>query len=115
MSTSTFNLYLSSLKQKGNLAFEYRPFHNYQTSEDLYIASTNVGDVIFPKGKAVNINTGEILNKKDNLWIDKFGNVINNVYDTTESSNLYAKAGSLIDLDTENLNFDLKHPVEIEV
>ena len=114
---STFSLFLSALKQKGNLAFEYNPFHNYQTSEDLYIASTNVGDVLFPYGKGVDINTGEILTKKGSYWINKFGNQISNRFVVSDCSDnkLYAKAGSLINLDTEQLNFDLNHPVEIEV
>jgi hypothetical protein len=43
----------------------------------LYKASTNVGDVLFPYGKGVNTNTGEILTKKGDNWIDKFGNQIN--------------------------------------
>ena len=108
---SEFSLYLSTLKQKGNLAFEYRPFHNYQTDVDLYEISTNVGKVLVPYGKAVNINTGDILTKRNDKWIDKYGNVINNsIVKDTINVQPYAKAGSLIDLDTDQLNFDLEHP-----
>ena len=112
------NVYLNTLRQKGNLAYEYNPFHNFQTDEDLYIIDNKY---IVPKGKAVNINNGEILNSKKSdenttIWVDKRGRVIdNNFVKTTENSTLWATAGSLIDLDTEKLNFDLEHPVEIEV
>jgi len=33
--------------------------------------------------------------------------------DNDSSSKLFAKAGSLIDLETDKLNFDLEHPVDI--
>ena len=101
------NLYINSLKQKGDLAYEYSPLYNFQTSENLLIDETN--GIIFPEGESYDSKTGQILH--DNR--DKYDNIIPNnriVNDGTE----YAKAGSLIGLDTEKLNFDLKHPVEIE-
>ena len=109
------NVYLSTLRQKGNLAYEYNPFHNYQTDVDLYEISTNVGKVLVPKGYAVNYKNGEILTKKgNNNWIDKRGNKISN-YTLAENGTLIARAGSLVDLDTDQLNFDLEHPVDIQV
>ncbi len=118
-------LFLSALQTKGNLAYEYNPLHNYQTEVDLFKANTDIGEVIFPKDCAVCKTNGMILTKKttrgsDNeeisQWVDRFGVVYNDVI-TTENKdvNLYATAGSLIDLDTEQLNFDLEHPVDIEV
>lgn len=109
------NVYLSTLRQKGNLAYEYNPFHNYQTDVDLYEISTNVGKVLVPKGYAVNYKNGEILTKKgNNNWIDKRGNRISS-YTLAENGTLIARAGSLVDLDTDQLNFDLEHPVDIQV
>jgi hypothetical protein len=32
-----FEVYVNSLRQKGNLAYEYNPLYNYQTDVDLYI------------------------------------------------------------------------------
>ena len=113
-----FNIYLNQLNQKGSLAYEYNPFHNYQTDIDLYEVTTNVGKVLCPKGKAVDNNTGEILTEvKTGIWKNKYGNIItdNNIIIQYNSGELYARAGSLIDLETEDLNFDLNHPVEIEV
>ena len=113
------NVYLNTLRQKGNLAYEYNPFHNYQTDEDLYLIDNKY---IVPAGKAINLKNGEILtrevaeeNEKEG-WADKRGIIINsNNIKLAEEGNIWAKAGSLIDLDTEQLNFDLEHPVEIEV
>ena len=109
------SVYLNTLRQKGYLAYEYNPFHNFQTDIDLYEVETDVGKVIIPKFSAVNTKNGEILSTKNGLqWIDKRGQVIKNIK-TYENGKLYAEAGSLIDLDTELLNFDLEHPVNIEV
>ena len=108
-----FEVYLNTLRQKGNLAYEYNPFFNYQTDTDLYLIDDKY---IVPANKAVNIKNGEILNKKNNKWIDKRGRIIpNGNYKSAESGTLWAKAGSLVDLDTDQLNFDLDHPVDIEV
>lgn len=108
-----FEVYVNTLRQKGNLAYEYNPFYNYQTDEDLFIVQDKY---IIPAKKAINIKNGEILNKKNNVWIDKRGRIIPNVQViTAESGTIWAKAGSLVDLDTDQLNFDLDHPVDIEV
>ena len=113
--------YIKSLKRTGNLTYEYNPLHNYQTNVDLYQTTTNVGPVIFPKGCAVNSDTGEILYKyitsnnngtSTTIWYDKNNNQVTNV---VSSGNIYATAGSLIDLTTDQLNFDLEHPVDIQI
>lgn len=111
------NVYLNSLRQKGYLAYEYNPFHNYQTNEDLY----KIDKYLVPKGKAVNKTNGEILTKSttDNnvtTWYDKRGNIVesSNVL-LANNGTLFAKAGSIIDLETDKLNFDLNHPVDIEI
>lgn len=109
------NIYINTLRQKGQLAYEYNPFHNFQTNVDL-IKKDNF---IFPKGSAINKKNGEILTKINGQYIDKRNRVIkedilDSSDDSFESEN-YANAGSLIDFDTEQLNFDLKHPVDIEI
>ena len=143
-------LYLSTLRNKGYLAYEYNPFHNYQTNVDLYkvylegqpnsdseeqpnndseesndTSSTNLKNESFivPKSKAVNTKNGEILSfykneNNINYYKDKEGNVysINDEFIKEWSSGIpWAQAGSLIDFDTDQLNFDLDHPVDIEV
>jgi len=44
------------------------------------------------------------------LYKDSDGNTTE-----TNTGNLYATAGSLVDFETEKLNFDLEHPVDITV
>ena len=123
MEPSNITVWLSTLRQKGNLAYEYNPFYNYQTDVDLYLVDEKY---VIPVGQAVNLSNGELLTKKDFYnktngrweykWIDKRGNIIdNNSISLAESGTLWAKAGSIIDFDTDQLNFDLEHPVEIEV
>ena len=107
-----FNTYINTLQQKGNLAYEYNPFYNYQTNEDLYLVNDTY---IVPKGKAVNLKNGEILTKVNGVWKDKRGQVITDNYVEAESGTEYARAGSIIDLETDQLNFDLDHPVDIEI
>ena len=116
------DVYLYTLKQKGYLAYEYNPFRNYQTDVDLYKVETQVGNVLVPEKCAVNIKNGEILYKKrinqdnEEEWIDKRGNIISEGnYKYCTEGEKYATAGSLIDLDTDKLNFDLNHPVDIQV
>ena len=136
-------VYLNTLRQKGYLAYEYNPFHNYQTNEDLYIIDSKF---LVPKDQAVNLKNGELLTKKtinngESKWVDKRGRVIDKDFSTWDGNGelidnpdynpedesspkkipishtyeLYAKAGSLIDLETDKLNFDLDHPVDITV
>ena len=117
MGAQQFSIYLNTLRQKGNLAYEYNPLHNYQTDKDLYLID---GKFIVPSDQAVNTKNGELLSKKYDseshsyMWIDKRGNRITEGV-KTPSGTPWAKAGSIIDLDTEQLNFDLNHPVNIEV
>ena len=64
----TFEVYLNTLRQKGNLAYEYNPLYNYQTDVDLYIIDDKY---IVPTGQAINLKNGEILSNKGGNWIDK--------------------------------------------
>ena len=105
-------VYLNTLRQKGNLAYEYNPLYNYQTDVDLYIVDNKY---IIPQGQAINTKNGELLVFKENQWIDKRGRKITSNIKTASQGTLWAKAGSLIDLDTDQLNFDLKHPVDIQI
>jgi len=98
MTNKKFEVYLNTLRQKGNLAYEYNPFFNYQTDTDLYLIDEKY---IVPASKAVNIKNGEILTYKKNKWVDKRGKVISKNYKRAESGTLWAKAGSLVDLDTD--------------
>ena len=115
------SVYLNTLRQKGFLAYEYNPFHNYQTEVDLYLVDKKF---LVPKDQAVNTKNGELLTKvidyssdgvKCEYWIDKRGMKVTDNILTASSGTLYASAGSVIDFDTDQLNFDLDHPVDIQI
>ena len=112
------SVYLNTLRQKGYLAYEYNPFHNYQTNVNLYQYDDKY---LIPEGCAINLKNGMILHSKKGKWIDDQNNIIENNDPnnpniiTWEDGELLYTAGSLIDLDTDKLNFDLNHPVDITV
>ena len=111
---NNIQVYLNTLQQKGYLAYEYNPLHNYQTDVDLYLINNKY---LVPKGMAVNPKNGELLTQQKEKWVDKRGRIIEDAIDTTnpDEANLYATAGTLIDFETDKLNFDLEHPVDITV
>jgi len=101
----TFKVYLSTLRQKGYLAYEYNPFYNYQTDVDLYKVTTDVGDILVPKGYAASKKTGRLLKQSlfdNSIYYDEFGNEFsgNDVLTIGSETTLIAKAGSLLDLET---------------
>ena len=96
---------LSSLRQKGNLAYEYNPLHNYQTDVDLYKLEINGRTFLLEEYEGINIDNYEKvydINKGVNSkWVDKRNKIISNhKVKTTTKSDLFARAGSLIDFDT---------------
>jgi len=98
---SNIQVFLSTLETKGNLAYEYNPFHNYQTNVDLYKYETDIGTVI-ASDKAKVLKNGLVLHQLyGNTWEDKYGNKYNSDIQTVDKGEKYASAGSLIDLDTE--------------
>ena len=108
MADTNLKVWLSTLRQKGNLAYEYNPLHNYQTDVDLYLIDDKY---VVPKGQAVNLSNGDLLNKKRkydksisnwiDVWVDKRGNIIKQDFVLAESGILWARAGSVIDFDTD--------------
>ena len=112
---NNISVYLNTLRQKGYLAYEYNPLHNYQTNVDLY----QYGNFLIPSGCAINLKNGMILYQKNGEWVDDQNNIIDNPSDIIAWNNPHSEllytAGSLIDLDTDKLDFDLNHPVDITV
>lgn len=115
---NTISVYLNTLRQKGYLAYEYNPFHNYQTNVNLYQYDNKY---LIPEGCAINLKNGMILHNKNGKWVDDQDNVVENnnssniITQNSKGVTLLYTAGSLIDLDTDKLNFDLNHPVDITV
>lgn len=129
----TIHYYLNTISPKGRIAWEYNPLHNFRRTKNtdknglhynqiklygqLYtlISKTDLGDI--ERYKDINGNTliikyirGEIntayLNGKEVSLKDII------FYQESEEN---IEAGSIVDLDTELLNFSLNNPVQIEV
>lgn len=117
----TIQTYLNTLQQKGYLAYEYNPFFNYQTKDNLI----EINGFLIPEGKAVDKRNGKVLILENGSWKDFNKNTIEDEYvlsyenvkaDYSEGDdyNIITK-DSLINLDTYQLNFDINHPIDIEV
>lgn len=106
--------FVASLSSKGNLENNYKPFQNFQINTNIYSVTYNGQKYFIPENKAINPKNGEILEKIEEVWVDKHGVIVTNVIPYNYSgSELKITKGSLIGLDTELLNFDLNHPVDI--
>ena len=89
VSTSTafkISYFLNQIKQKGNIVYEYNPFRNYRLTEDLY----EYKGAIYSKSEL------------EKMKLDK-----------NSIPKLITEAGTILDLDTEHLNFSLNNPVEL--
>ena len=102
------------------MAFEYNPFFNYQTNENL----VEYDGFLIPEGKAVDKRNGKILILENEEWKDQDKNIITNNYVLSYSDITAENSGydyniitkdSLINLDTWQLNFDINHPLDIEI
>lgn len=124
-----FKYYLSQIGVKGNMAYEYNPLHNYRLTQDtdsnglhpqealLTNKTTNVKEVIQWKGGGFYKN-GQLLWGDQGLRYENADKTINGV---TYSIRIFnsgdedlVEGGTIVDLDTEHLNFSLNNPVEIE-
>ena len=81
----TFETYVKTLPQEGFLAWEYNPLKNYRLNKDYY--------------------------KYNNSIITK--EEYNTLTADEQSKYTLLKAGSIVDFETDKLNFDLNHPVDI--
>ena len=101
---------------KGKLVYEYNPFRNYRLTQNMYYFRD------------------KFYNKKDLIWLltrtfvfNSYDDTIITDWSTYKESLLYPNgikegednpiaypAGSIIDLDTDELKFDLKHPLIME-
>lgn len=91
-----FKYLLRRVPTKGNIVYEYNPFRNYRLDEDMYEYKNH-------------LYTLEELKTKFNITTD--GNSWSGV--DNETVPILIEAGSLVDFETNQLQFDLQHPVDI--
>ena len=98
---------------KGNLAWEYNPFRNYRLSEPKYYFRNKYlseSELLKELGaKSLRDQNGKALK-----W-DDFRKSINlpNGITSNEDYPIFYAAGQLVDFDTDELEFDVNHPVDI--
>lgn len=113
-----FNYWVRTLPQEGSLAWEYNPFRNYRLSQDavfynnqLNILDDNNSFVIGDKTFTY-IPYTDLIDGEGNIYYK--GEILeNSSLNKITKGFTYYKAGSLVDFETDELNFDLEHPVEI--
>ena len=124
--TYKINYYLNQIGTKGRIVWEYNPLHNFRRTKDtdkngLHRDQIKVFGKVFNKifsgnqNEYIN-NNGEILKKLPENNSFSINGIRYDGISITEFDNQedVIEAGSLVDLDTELLNFSLNNPVSIE-
>ena len=130
MISYTIKYYLNTISPRGRIAWEYNPLHNFRRTKrtdsnglhedqvklygQLYTLISEDKEKKISRYKDINGNTLSITSRGnvDKVYLN--GEQINNdVIFYKSSDNI--EAGSIVDLDTELLNFSLNNPVNIDV
>lgn len=105
----SFNVQTKVLPTKGNLVYEYNPFRNYRLTQIKY----EYQEQLYTE-QELEDNFDIIIDKRGTQWLKK--TVIDNkeIYEPlTEDLPILHEKGELVDFITDELKFDLKHPVNI--
>lgn len=108
-----FGVALKVTPSKGNLVYEYNPFRNYRLSQITYFYKNR----LFSPRELL-IELGQITQdaqKSDKECIDIISNFTSwkGIIPESESNPVLLEAGELTDFETNELKFDINHPVEI--
>lgn len=108
-----FAVGLKMLPTKGNLVYEYNPFRNYRLSKTGYLYKNRLytpKELLIELGVANEDTTDDecmkILEGYKKEWPA-------GLIPSTETDPVLVEAGELTDFETDELQFDLNHPVEI--
>lgn len=108
-----FAVGLKMLPTKGNLVYEYNPFRNYRLSKTGYLYKNRLytpKELLIELGVANEDTTDDkcmkILEEYKKEWPA-------GLIPSTETDPVLVEAGELTDFETDELQFDLNHPVEI--
>lgn len=97
------------LRNEGYMAYEYNAFRNLRVPRDTY--KTNLaGELIDSNGNEL----GEYMGVKLTQTSVKNLNFYGFLKGAPKDAVVESKAGMLVDFETDKLNFDLQHPVQIE-
>lgn len=104
-----FGIMSKVLPSKGNMAWEYNPFRNYRLSEAKYYFRNK-----FFTNEELGEELGMSIREADKDWskykqTDKLPNGIKD----SEDDPIFYDKNQLVDFDTDELTFDINHPVDI--
>lgn len=108
-----FAVGLKMLPTKGNLVYEYNPFRNYRLSKTGYLYKNRL---YTPKELLIELGVAN-----EDTTDDKCMKILEGykkewpagLIPSTETDPVLVEAGELTDFETDELQFDLNHPVEI--
>lgn len=116
--------YLYQLSNKGYMAWEYNPFHNFRITQNIDSEGLNTNQIKFKN----QIFTTKYINGNNKIYENSAKLQI--TYDGSKymflgtdvskdiipySQDDVQEAGSILDLDTDQLKFDLNHPVSMDI
>lgn len=110
--TFNFQSAFKVLSQEGNLVYEYNPFYNYRLDRDMIYYKNRLWDkqeFADELGIKYDPNSNIFYIDNINTPITDWSEVVP-AYETTPI--VYQK-GQLVDFETDELNFDLSHPVNV--
>lgn len=103
-----FGIMSKILSSKGNMAWEYNPFRNYRLSEAKYYFRGR-----FFSKEELEEELGSPIQGDDKDWTRyKYPRLPNGIQSYEDDPIFYDK-NQLIDFDTDELSFDINHPVDI--
>ena len=117
-----FEVLTKALPTKGNLVYEYNPLRNYRLSKNMYEYKNNIFsleelETLYSIKIEYSYN-GTTYNNLDNLSLDN--QTLNQVQKTgkwvglpDQEEPILREAGELVDFITDELTFDIEHPVNI--
>ena len=125
-----FNTALKVLPTTGNLVYEYNPFRNYRLSQTSYLYKSRLyspKELLKELGKTEiklsneeeSISLEDATNEQCLQYIDQQSNVEGTIswknlgVPETEQDPILYEPGELTDFETNELSFDLNHPVDI--
>lgn len=108
-SSISFGLMSKILPSKGNLAWEYNPFRNYRLEKAKYYFRNK-----FLTKEELEEELGISINESDKDWSKyrQSESLPNGIKDSEDDPIFYDK-NQLVDFDTDELSFDINHPVDI--
>lgn len=107
-----FGVALKVLPSKGNLVYEYNPFRNYRLTQTGYLYKNRL---FTPRELLIELGKEEYSNKTDQECLDYIKGLSSwtDLVPTSETDPVLVEEGELTDFETDELSFDINHPVEI--